>query len=92
MAPAEYPSPSRVETFEGFLHKWLSFLSQCLCYFLKLVNQFYRVLMKPSPPHCHLPFTVMSQVSLGNVCVASLLLLYSQYYKICFEFYNFVAF
>lgn len=34
----------------------------------------------------------MLQVSLGNVCVASLLLLYSQYYKICFEFYNFVAF
>lgn len=91
MAPAEYPSPSRVKTFEGFLHKWLSFLSLSLL--LSKIGE--PVLQGPhetSPPHCHLPFAVMSQVSLGNVCVASLLLLYSQYYKICFEFYNFVAF
>lgn len=71
----------------------VTFLSPCLCYFLEFVSQFYRVLMKPTPPRCHLPFMVMLQVNLGSVYIAPfLLLLYSQYYKICFEFYNFVAF
>lgn len=60
--------------------------------FLKFVSQFYRVLMKPSSPHCHLPFMVMSQVNLAMCALPPCFLLYSQYYKICFEFYNFVAF
>lgn len=50
MAPAEYPSPSRVKTFEGFLHKWLSFLSLSLL--LSKIGE--PVLQGPhetSPPH-----------------------------------------
>lgn len=48
----------------------VTFLSPCLCYFLEFVSQFYRVLMKPTPPRCHLPFMVMLQVNLGSVYIA----------------------